>query len=484
MMKRFLALMLIAPMLVYCAGNKEQAAPEQEQQKEEEQQKTDEQKQEEPQPEETDEDLYAKAETELHDGDVVQATNPIAEKFVNEVDYPDKTYTQYTSVLDYYGGFNGKAYNDKGEEDPAGVVLDWSNCERIWPDGDLPMKYSIRWTKAELEAGSTMTLKLEDNAGWKGELPIKADVCYINFSNLVPDTQYTYTVTIDNSKKVLKQGSFSTKATSTLHQVTFNPSCRNARDLGGWKTLDGKTVRYHRIYRGGRMESSTVGSTGKNEIRFEGIGAQLDLRGGDRLKAPVAKGLDFCAPNILEGGQVMLGVSKPSSDVCAEWLKTEQGRTEIDVDKYIPTAEEYEAFQKAYSGKTKQCFEFVLNSIRAGKGVYFHCSLGRDRTGTLDILLLGLLGVREGVISKAYEVTYFAPRGYSVSSSEKSGNPGPIFKNTRMAWAYSDVVPYFWEMAETKGDGSFASGVEYYLLNVAGVSQQDINEYRSLMLMD
>ena len=120
----------------------------------------------------------------------------------------------------------------------------------------------------------------------------------------------------------------------------------------------------------------------------------------------------------------------------------------------------------------------MVNSLRAGKPVYFHCSLGRDRTGTLDILLLGLLGVPEGQIGVAYEVTYFAPVGYSVSSSEKSGNPEPIFKNTRMAWAYSDVVPYFWELA---GDGTFASGVEKYLLGV-GVSQKDIDDYRNMML--
>ena len=47
-----------------------------------------------------------------------------------------------------------------------------------------------------------------------------------------------------------------------------------------------------------------------------------------------------------------------------------------------------------------------------------------------------------------------------------------------MAWAYSDVVPYFWELA---GDGTFASGVEKYLLGV-GVSQKDIDDYRNMML--
>ena len=131
---------------------------------------------------------------------------------------------------------------------------------------------------------------------------------------------------------------------------------------------------------------------------------------------------------------------------------------------------------------TKQCFEFVVNSVRKGKAVYFHCSLGRDRTGTLDILLLGLLGVREGDIGKAYEVTYFAPVGYSVSSSEKSSNPTPVFKNTRKAWVYSEVVPYFWGFADKTEGKTFAEGVEKYLLEVAGVSQKDIDDFRSIML--
>ena len=133
----------------------------------------------------------------------------------------------------------------------------------------------------------------------------------------------------------------------------------------------------------------------------------------------------------------------------------------------------------AYRGKVKELFEFCLNSIKANKPVYFHCSLGRDRTGTLDIIILGVLGVREGIIAKEYEVTYWAPVGYSVSSSDKASNPEPIFKNTRMAWVYSDIVPYFWELA---GSGTFASGVEKYLTEIAGVSKADIDDFRSLML--
>lgn len=438
--RQFYALMLMVPMLIFCTKTPP-AEPEDNNNQGQEQN---------PGGEEQggDENLYTSAAEELKDGTEVQATNPIAEKFVNEVTYEDHTYDKSTKILDYYGGFNGKSYNENGEEDPNGRVLVWGNAHK-WPNGDRPMKYSIRWKPSDLVAGSTMTFKLQDNKDWKGELPVKADVCFVNFSNLVPGRQYTYTVTADNGGKVIKQGSFSTKASSTLHQVFFSgtsESCRNGRDLGGWKTLSGKTVKYHKLYRGGRMQSSTINSTGKNEVLFEGIGAQLDLRNSDRLTKPAVSGLDFLAPGIEEGGK---------------WMLTNGN---------------------ADGNFGKQCFEFVVNSLRAGKPVYFHCSLGRDRTGTLDILLLGLLGVPEGQIGVAYEVTYFAPVGYSVSSSEKEGNPEPIFKNTRMAWAYADVVPYFWSLADTQEPEGFAHGVEKYLKDVAGVSQKDIDDFRSMML--
>ena len=441
--RQFYALMLMVPMLIFCTKTPPAEPEDNNNQGQEQNQGGEEQG--------GDENLYTSAAEELKDGTEVQATNPIAEKFVNEVTYEDHTYDKSTKILDYYGGFNGKAYNENGEEDPNGRVLVWGNAHK-WPNGDRPMKYSIRWKPADLVAGSTMTFKLQDNKDWKGEMPVKADVCFVNFSNLVPGRQYTYSVTADNGGKVIKQGSFSTKASSTLHQVFFSgtsESCRNGRDLGGWKTLSGKSVKYHKLYRGGRMQSSTINSTGKNEVLFEGIGAQLDLRNSDRLTKPAVSGLDFLAPGIEEGGKWMLTNGNDDGNF------------------------------------GKQCFEFVVNSLRAGKPVYFHCSLGRDRTGTLDILLLGLLGVPEGQIGVAYEVTYFAPVGYSVSKSEEEDNPEPIFLNTRMAWAFSGdggVAPYFWSLADTQEPEGFAHGVEKYLKDVAGVSQKDIDDFRSMML--
>ena len=386
-------------------------------------------------------DPMAGAAKEVKNGDKVLANSELVEKFLTEVTYEDKTYKQDTKIFDYYGGFDGK-------------TLTWDNWETDWPDGDKPQSYSIRWKKEDMESGA-MKLHLQDELGWSGDQDIAAGARYVNITNLVPNDKYSYKVTTA-SGKVLAEGKFST--TGHVHQCFFSgdvqkksgvtlkgEGARNCRDLGGWATLDGKKVKYRKVYRGGRLNEKwkpyPLNAQGEKEVLFEGIGAELDLRGKDDvIHDPAVEGLLHCSPVIEQGGKTMLTSDKE---------------------------------------KTKECFEFVVNCVRQNKPVHFHCSLGRDRTGTLSILLMGLLGVREGDIAKEYELTYFAPVGYSVSSSDKQSNPTPIFKNTRMQWVYSDVVPYFWELA---GDGTFAQGVEKYLLEVAGVSQKDIDDFRNLML--
>ena len=426
--------MLILPMLTYCSGKQnvpEQNNDNQEQQGGENQGGEDNSS-------EIDEAVYAKASPEVKNGASVLATNPNAEKFLSEVTYPDKDWS-YTDVLKYYGGFNCVKYNEDGQQDPNGK-------EVTKPVSDYPSSYSIRWAPNDV---GTMTLHLADNTAWSQDVAIKAGMAYVNITNLIPGATYTYKVTADEDGSVVTEGSFTT--TGHIHQGNF---CRNVRDMGGWTTLDGKKVKFRKIYRGGRMEE-IGGKSAKQEAKDQGIGAELDLRNSDRLSKPAIGDLEFCAPGIEQGGTWMLTNGNENGNY------------------------------------TKQCFEFIVESLRNNKGVYYHCSLGRDRTGTLGILILGLLGVREGDISKEYEVTYFSPMGYSVSSSEEAGweskHPDlveqglhfPYFLNTRDKWVYSEVAPYFWRMA---GDGTFAQGVEKYLLEVAGVSQKDIDDFRNLML--
>ncbi|MBQ4201900.1 MAG: tyrosine-protein phosphatase, partial [Bacteroidales bacterium] len=163
--------------------------------------------------------------------------------------------------------------------------------------------------------------------------------------------------------------------------------------------------------------------------------AELDLRGNsDHLSATPFEDADFLSPIIEEGYTQMLRDDKE---------------------------------------KTRQCMQFIMDKVAEGKPVYFHCSLGRDRTGTISMLTLGVLGVDEGEISKEYELTQFAPYGYSVSSGEST-------RMTRMV-DYKGAANFIW--SNYAKDGSFEDGVQAYLLEI-GISQKDIDDFRKNMLTD
>lgn len=420
-MKKLFSLLLILPLLFYCTpenNNKNNNAAETDTEAD---------------------DVYNPNEAipvdqlpaEIHSGDVLQATNPNVQKFLDEVTYVDKDY-KTTHVIEYYGGYNAV--------DPI-------------PEGgfnsDIPCSYTIRW-ESNPNGNQLRYVLTESEDDWSINRKVHPGWGYIVVTNLVPKTTYTYSLTDTKTKEVVAEGTFTT--TGSLHQVFFEPKGRNARDLGGWITTDGKQVRYHKIYRGGRFQTGEVSTQGKKDAYREGIRAQLDLRGkSDVLAKPALKTFDFCAPIIEQGGMTML----------------------------------YDVNSETGKNRTAQCFEFIVNSLRENKPVYFHCSLGRDRTGTLGILLLGLLGVPQHDIAKEYELTYFAPYGWSVSQGEQSGTEDTwVFRNTLDKWVFSDVAPYFWSMAPKTENATFADGVENYLKTVAGVSQEDIDDFRRIMLKD
>ena len=370
----------------------------------------------------------------ISDGDRVLAPNPNVEKFLTEVTYPDHDYS-YSKVLEYYGGFNGKKYDENGNPDENGETV--GN-----PQSDKPSEYTIRWT-ADQSAGD-MTFVLTDTKwNWSSTETVTAGEHYVTVTNLVPNTHYTYSVTAANGT-VMTQGAFDTYG--HIHQIFFKSRVRNGRDLGGWKTYDGKMVRYRMLYRGGRLEASTLVKSGKRAIANEGIKAQLDLRGkSDVLTAPAIEGMAFCAPVIETGGDSML-------------KNTEKARMAV---------------------------QFAIDCAKQNLPLYFHCSLGRDRTGTFGLLMLGILDVIEGDISKEYELTYFAPFSWSVSEGEQSTTPY-VFRNLRTTWAYKPAADYIWENFCKKEDGSYdklSVGMEKYFISI-GISKEDIDEYRKIMLVD
>ncbi|MBO4550308.1 MAG: tyrosine-protein phosphatase, partial [Bacteroidaceae bacterium] len=109
----------------------------------------------------------------------------------------------------------------------------------------------------------------------------------------------------------------------------------------------------------------------------------------------------------------------------------------------------------------KTALQYVLTCVRNDKPVYFHCAIGRDRTGTLAFLLEGVLGMSKSDIYKDYELTNFS------------------YFNTPCNKKQLDDM--FAAVEEMEGE-TLADKFRKYLVSYIGIPNTSINTFREKML--
>jgi hypothetical protein len=160
----------------------------------------------------------------------------------------------------------------------------------------------------------------------------------------------------------------------------------NFRDLGGYRTVDGSTVRWRRLYRSDDLARLTPDEI--DQFRQIGIRTVIDLRRPAELeehgRIPEATGVSYRHVYLVH----------PRWD--QDQFGNLQDRIEYVAQRYIEIAE------TARDG-LGEALRVISDS--ANTPLVFHCLAGKDRTGVLAALTLSLLGVDDADVAADYALS-------------------------------------------------------------------------------
>lgn len=254
----------------------------------------------------------------------------------------------------------------------------------------------------------------------------------IEVFNLYKATTYYIRVTAyDASGKVLVRDEGCMETTDVGPRFMKIDGIYNVRDLGGYKTLDGKTTVQGLLYRGGSLTPADVyphdlTDSGKAYMSdVLGIKTEIDFRtaaeAGGHTESPI-----------------------PGANLAY-----------ITLGGY---ADAFGVFKDGYRDV------FLMLADKDNYPMYMHCTGGADRTGTVAFLLNALLGVSELECIQDYELTTFSI--YNM-------------RNTKQG-AYAGYYREFREKLDAFDGDTLQKKVESYLLSI-GLSKMDIANIKAIM---
>jgi protein-tyrosine phosphatase len=163
-------------------------------------------------------------------------------------------------------------------------------------------------------------------------------------------------------------------ADSTMRLVHVQGTV-NFRDIGGYKTKDGKTVKWNKLYRSADVSHLT--DTDLDTLRQRHIRNVVDFRGVKESEA---------APDHLPSGTayMLLPAGSDSLPNAQQMQAAIQRGGAWMLDFYG---------NPQYLGPRYKAFFSMLLTMPADEALMYHCTGGRDRTGMATALLLYVLGV-------------------------------------------------------------------------------------------
>ena len=275
------------------------------------------------------------------------------------------------------------------------------------------------------DVATEYTVSLGTDQSLSDPLTYSVNSSKLELNNLLPDTTYYWSVTSDTSKI---SSVFSFKTADTIRTLTIG-GVSNTRDIGGYDTGNNCRIKYGMVFRGGKLDG--ISESSKSIVLNDlGVHTDLDLRG--------------------LGGTSPLGntVNYYSYSAPYYWNDT----------RGINATGDY---------RTALVYSIRVFANPANYPIYTHCSLGRDRTGSLILLISGLCGVGKSDIYLDYELSFLSEIGTT------NDHTTPSMVGNHFTEMYNQIQNY-------APSGTFADACEAFMLSI-GITQSEIDSIRATL---
>lgn len=221
----------------------------------------------------------------------------------------------------------------------------------------------------------------------------------------------------------------------------------NVRDLGGYAAGGGKVTKYHQFLRTENL--SNITEEDEQFLLDYGLKAVIDLRGREEA---------VIYPNPFRDHEVVEYINLPFiTDKVLDMRTVKEKGFKVD-EFYIKLVE--------YKEMVVKIMEFILKYPK--ETVLFHCQAGKDRTGVLAMLLLGICKVaREDIIAN-YEVTHTYLKDHVEIRLDQGLEELQFSKPEWIERAYDHIIQEY---------GSFS-----LYLQAAGLSKKQIKKIKKKLI--
>ncbi|MGW4897573.1 tyrosine-protein phosphatase [Kitasatospora sp. NPDC004240] len=159
----------------------------------------------------------------------------------------------------------------------------------------------------------------------------------------------------------------------------------NFRDLGGYRTTDGRSVAWGRLYRSDSL--AKLRDTDWERFLTLGVRTVIDLRYPWEIEAK---------------GRVPEADHLRYANLSIEHRPYDQAEIDPDLDPWRYLADRFAEVAEDGVDEIRQAIELIAET---DDPLVFHCASGKDRTGLIAALVLTLLGVPEDQILADFALT-------------------------------------------------------------------------------